>query len=82
VVSWVIPLLERRLLWVAGFYLQIARKKRADERTRTAFLLITRALLTPEGAADDASLLMLSTIFLCGDLSLLDQHETLAEDRW
>ena len=36
-VSWVILHLVRRLLCVEGFYLQIARKNRADERTRTAF---------------------------------------------
>jgi hypothetical protein len=53
---------------------------RADERTRTAFLLIASALVTREGAAADASLLILSTIFLCGDHSLLELHETLAED--
>jgi hypothetical protein len=35
-------------------------KKRADERTRTADLLITSALLTREGAAADASLLIVS----------------------
>jgi hypothetical protein len=63
------------------FLRSLQGKQRADERTRTADLLITNVLLTREGAAADASLLVLSTVFLCGDLSLLKQHDTLAEDR-
>ena len=55
------------LVIVASAY---AEKRGADERTRTADLLITNVLLTREGAAADASLLVLSTVFLCGDLSL------------
>jgi hypothetical protein len=37
--------LAPRSLWIPEFYLQIRRKKRADERTRTADLLITSELL-------------------------------------
>jgi hypothetical protein len=43
--------------------------RESQERTRTADLLITTALLTREGAVADASLfLMLSTILLCGTI--------------
>jgi hypothetical protein len=52
-----------------------ASAQRADERTRTALLLITSALLTREGAAADAPLLVLSTILLCGDHSLLEARD-------
>src|SRR5918997_3095286 len=35
------PAMVPRPLWIPDLYLQIERKKRADERTRTADLLIT-----------------------------------------
>ena len=39
------PAMVPRPLWIPELYLQIERKKRADERTRTADLLITSELL-------------------------------------
>jgi hypothetical protein len=69
---------DPRPLWERAC--ELRPNKRADERTRTALLLITSALLTREGAAAGTSLLVLSTILLSGDHSLLEQHETLAED--
>ena len=64
---------------VFSFLRVLQVKQRADERTQTADLIITSVLLTRDGAAD-ACLLMLSTILLCEDHSLLERHETLAED--
>ena len=57
-----------------GIALRFTSKSSKEENRRADSnrlpLLITNVLLTREGAAADASLLVLSTVFLCGDLSL------------
>jgi hypothetical protein len=74
-------LLEKAILrTLRDVVLQSQQELGADERTRTADLLIMNVLLTREGAAADVSLLVISIVFLWGDLSLLEQHEPLAED--